>query len=964
MRAGIPYLIVIASFAVLTVFALSSSPAEGVRQYVDEDFEDPVGGVPDPSIWEVDVNYPANTVTVEQGQLITHVEEGGHAVCRMANEFSNRNLTVNFEFMRTQISGYNFEVRVDSWGEHGGGLVVSFFNRDGYWKYRCFKAGNHYESNDNWLERDLRTGIWFRATMEIRYDLAFFTVWERDTGVEVWKVSRLVMDPMEDRSTVEFGAYWGGPNYWPHTSWDNISIYDYRTLETAPVWHRVPILSAVEDVVVSYDFERYITDDQAVWEWTLTSDSPYVTAIDNLTVSFLFPNNVIQPGVILVVDDGLLNTSLGVAFLVTAINDPPEFIPPPAFSVPEGIPTTIDLAPFIYDIDDHDDNLSLASDSPYAVTGPGLKVTVTFPEGLLSHELTVNITDRNATVPMNVSFLIERVNNPPTVSDIPEQLISEGVPGVVDLSPYVSDPDDPPSRLNVSVSSEWCIVEGMDLTFTYDTGGWEEEVTVWIQDGSGGVSTTFTVSIIEVNDPPTVDGLPKVQATEDRVAEVDLTAFLDDEESPVGDLRVSSDHPNVVGTDGRILELLYSHNNGMFQVWFNVSDGTNMTPGILEVSVEWVNDDPRFISVGDKEISYIDDRAMPFHVIAPRDRTARYKLVAEDEDNSELTFSVEANWYRIEVEGDELLVHYYGPSYTGQMIATLTVHDPRGGSGSVNMLIGLGPWVEPNVDIIITIVNEDGLLEVYEPLRFKVDISDPDGYWEDDLSIFVSSDITGELFQSTWSEGKVYQVDFLHKGNHNITVRVSDGYSSIWEYFTVVVIAQSDDGPQSSGGSSTAWMCGISILVLLIIGGVIAFLYRAEVMDATKIVRGRRTRREHERQARLIAEREAKGVLQVPEPSPPGPSAPSTVPSPIEVELPTPEELTEHLREKVLMALEAMPNSLPSDLSLYDMSTIADRIVSGRRRTSPDGRLIVFVQGNWYYGNPDDKDFMTPFEEP
>lgn len=62
-------------------------------------------------------------------------------------------------------------------------------------------------------------------------------------------------------------------------------------------------------------------------------------------------------------------------------------------------------------------------------------------------------------------------------------------------------------------------------------------------------------------------------------------------------------------------------------------------------------------------------------------------------------------------------------------------------------------------------------------------------------------------------------------------------------------------------------------------------------------------------------------------------------------------------------ALEALPGGLPSDLALYGTSTVAGRIVKGRKKWSPDGRLLAFVQGDWYYVDPNDPHFMGPFEE-
>lgn len=79
--------------------------------------------------------------------------------------------------------------------------------------------------------------------------------------------------------------------------------------------------------------------------------------------------------------------------------------------------------------------------------------------------------------------------------------------------------------------------------------------------------------------------------------------------------------------------------------------------------------------------------------------------------------------------------------------------------------------------------------------------------------------------------------------------------------------------------------------------------------------------------------------------------------------LPSMEEMMV-LRKVISEALDDLPGGLPSSLSLYDGPTIANRIVKGRKMWSEDGRLLAFIQGNWYYAHPSDAEFMQVFEGP
>jgi hypothetical protein len=68
------------------------------------------------------------------------------------------------------------------------------------------------------------------------------------------------------------------------------------------------------------------------------------------------------------------------------------------------------------------------------------------------------------------------------------------------------------------------------------------------------------------------------------------------------------------------------------------------------------------------------------------------------------------------------------------------------------------------------------------------------------------------------------------------------------------------------------------------------------------------------------------------------------------------------MRSHLIKAIDSRQGGLPSSLSLYDAPTIATRIVRGRKRRAPDGRLLAFVQGEWYYVDPGAEGFLLPYE--
>ena len=91
----------------------------------------------------------------------------------------------------------------------------------------------------------------------------------------------------------------------------------------------------------------------------------------------------------------------------------------------------------------------------------------------------------------------------------------------------------------------------------------------------------------------------------------------------------------------------------------------------------------------------------------------------------------------------------------------------------------------------------------------------------------------------------------------------------------------------------------------------------------------------------------------------PSPEPPATAPSVGEAPLPSAEDM-EGQKAQLVRAIGSLSGGLPSSLSLYDAPTIANRIIKGRKKRARDGRLLAFVQGEWYYADPGDKDFMRP----
>jgi hypothetical protein len=79
--------------------------------------------------------------------------------------------------------------------------------------------------------------------------------------------------------------------------------------------------------------------------------------------------------------------------------------------------------------------------------------------------------------------------------------------------------------------------------------------------------------------------------------------------------------------------------------------------------------------------------------------------------------------------------------------------------------------------------------------------------------------------------------------------------------------------------------------------------------------------------------------------SPPAISAPEPPPAPRQ------RDETAMREGKILKSLSSLPRGLPSALWGLDMEDLASNVVSGERKDTPDGDLLVKIGNRWYYGD-------------
>lgn len=213
---------------------------------------------------------------------------------------------------------------------------------------------------------------------------------------------------------------------------------------------------------------------------------------------------------------------------VTAVNDPPTI------SEIEDQTSNEDeaLGPIPFTVDDVDTPVELLIVTPSSsnqalfrnenidIDGSGKERTVTLtpePDAFGEAIITLTVSDGELTTPTQFKVTVLPVNDPPILSIIPDQEIDEDT--ATEPIPFIiTDVDNEPEEITVRgessnqelVVDEDIVIEGsgsertVTITPLTDQVG-ETIITLIADDGEDTGETSFTLAVLNVNDPPTID---------------------------------------------------------------------------------------------------------------------------------------------------------------------------------------------------------------------------------------------------------------------------------------------------------------------------------------------------------------------------------------------------------------------------------------------------------------------------
>ncbi len=386
------------------------------------------------------------------------------------------------------------------------------------------------------------------------------------------------------------------------------------TVDITPV-NDPPVVSGIpdqtiqqEESFVEFNLDDYVQDvdnskDDISWSYSGNTDIS-VTIDSEHKVTLSYPQALWKGEETIVftaTDPGGLSSSDAAVFKVVGINHPPTIagLPDKVLDEDTSVDNDIDLLEFAADIDLPDDvlvfTISNNTDASSGVSIDSGRYIDIQPSADWSGtaSITIRVTDQmGAYAEDTFDVVVNPVNDPPTISGIPNQQATEDIDLTVDIAPYINDPDlkDDKSSLIIIEDSEYAAVNSQVITFNYPNGITNQQVTITVSDGELSASQTITVDITPVNDPPTIQGIPNQQGTEDISWDLDVSGFIGDIDNDKSSLVITEDS-EYAAVNSQQITFNYPDGITTQQVTVTVSDGQLTASQIITVDITPVDDD-------------------------------------------------------------------------------------------------------------------------------------------------------------------------------------------------------------------------------------------------------------------------------------------------------------------------------------------------------------------------------------
>ena len=280
-------------------------------------------------------------------------------------------------------------------------------------------------------------------------------------------------------------------------------------------------------------------------------------------------------------------------------------------------------------------------------------------------------------------YILSWSNEPPVVSNIPNQSVAEGSPfATITLDNYVADPDNADDEITWTATGEddvSVVITNRVATITADDPNWNgtDVITFTAEDPEGASDfDQVTFEVTPVNDPPVVGDIPGESVAEGSAfATINLDNYVTDIEDPVTAISwTTTGESNLsVSITGRVATITANDPdwNGDETITFQAEDtdgGTDSDPATFTVTP--VNDPPVLDEIPHQSVN----EGESFAQINLDD----YVADVDDADNT-LTWSVSGDSHvTVDITDRVATITANDPEWNGADWVVFTVTDPDG----------------------------------------------------------------------------------------------------------------------------------------------------------------------------------------------------------------------------------------------------------------------------------------------
>jgi len=504
---------------------------------------------------------------------------------------------------------------------------------------------------------------------------------------------------------------------------------------------------------------------------------------------------------------------------ITPVNDPPSIINTPRLIIHYDADYTFDYTPYIYDIDNPLEDLTMLAVDPLEEDPvvDGFKVTYWYPESLLGTSvyatLTVNDGMANGTEIVQINITDDWV--PIVKKQLPNIEMYEGevLFGAFDLDDYFDDPDGDALFFSYGETYIDVVIQhnhSVDISAPDKWSG-VDTVTFRAKDPIGALAEdTILVTVWPVNDQPSISGVPDLVVHHSIDYPFDLSPYISDEDNEADELALSTSNDDFCTFDPlspTIMVMNYPefYNKKTLSLTITVSDGQLTDSQTINVKV--TDNHPPVKTLPIPDITFKEDSILDHALYLPD--------YFEDPDAEELLFSHDQEMLEIEIEERGWVNFKAKRDWFGTEEVTFRASDTHQAIAEDIILVTVLPVNDaPGFYSIPTQNGTIGDVWIIDLMDYIFDVDDPIS----SLEVSVEgpeglAEVRGmDLMISPWEIG---QVEF--------TLHISDGDLEN----TTTVRAVIEGAPTQVKGVGLNWFIFYLVLIMiavLSIGG--ALVYR------------------------------------------------------------------------------------------------------------------------------------------